>query len=114
MFKRAVSGLVAVAAAGTLAVLVAAPAQAEVRGTCDRVVCIAADIVGNTVKDATVSTTDGGSANLHIFIGREVDERGNGKVFRIAVNKAFDSGTLVCGEAWAGDGHLLGRPCIRV
>ena len=75
--------------------------------------CIAADIVRNTVNDATVSTTDGANADLHIFISNNVDRwKYNSRNFRTEVNRAYDSRTLVCGEAWAR-GHLLGRPCVR-
>ena len=64
--------------------------------------CIAADIVRNTVNDATVSTTDGANADLHIFISNNVDRwKYNSRNFRTEVYRAYDSGTLVCGEAWA-------------
>jgi len=94
--------------------LTAGTAQAEIRGTCQGPVCLAANIAGNTVNDATVSTTDGARADLHIYIGNNVDSwQKNSTHFRLDVNRAYDLGTLVCGEAWA-NGHLLGRPCVRV
>ena len=117
MVRRMVATITGAAAVGSLTVLVAAPANAEVRGTCAGPVCTASDIAGYTVNDITVSTTDGANADLHAFVyhgGNGFDGRQpNSREFRFAVGKTFDAGTLVCGEAWA-NGHLLGRPCITL
>ncbi|MGH3913996.1 MAG: hypothetical protein ACRDTC_11410 [Pseudonocardiaceae bacterium] len=112
--RRIAATVAATAIVGSLTVLAAAPANAQIKAKCVGPVCIAADIVFNTVKDATVSVTDGRNADLHIFIGGDVDRwKYNSQNFKTYVNKVYDYGTLVCGEAWAG-GHLLGRPCVKV
>lgn len=113
--RRIAATIAATAAVGSLTVLTAAPANAAIKAKCDRSVCTAADIVNNTVKDVTVSVTDGANANLHIFIGSDVDRwKYNSRNFKTYVNRVYDyRTTLVCGEAWSG-GHLLGRACVRV
>lgn len=115
MMVRRIAATVAVTAAvGSLTVLAAAPANAQIKAKCVGPVCIAADIVFERVKDATVSVTDGHNADLHIFIGSDVDRwKYNSQNFKTDVDKVYDYGTLVCGEAWA-NGHLLGRPCVKV
>jgi hypothetical protein len=114
--RNTVAAAAFIVATGALTLLGTRPASAAIDGNCQGVVCIAIDHNDSFVNDATVSVTDGGAAHLHIFIGNRTDvwSPGYQSSFRTAVGWAFDGGTLVCGEAWSVDSHLLGRTCYRL
>ncbi|MFJ6673614.1 hypothetical protein ACIQMJ_21100 [Actinosynnema sp. NPDC091369] len=112
--ENAAAGFSALAVAGTLSVIGSAPAQASIRSACDGAICIAADIVGYTVKNATASTNDGAPAHLNIYVaGDSWWSPGDVREFRQEINRAYNNGTWVCADGWSG-GHLLGRPCVQV
>ncbi|MFJ6673613.1 hypothetical protein ACIQMJ_21095 [Actinosynnema sp. NPDC091369] len=114
IFKTISAVFAALAVSGTLGVIGSAPAQAYVKSACDGAICLAADIVGNTVKNATASTNDGAPAHLNIYVaGDSWWSPGNVREFRQEINRAYDFGTWVCADGWI-NGHLIGRPCVKV
>ncbi|RSM75130.1 hypothetical protein DMH04_38950 [Kibdelosporangium aridum] len=116
MTKRIASVLTAAAAMGTLFTINAGTAHADVKAYCNASFCIAADIYDGSggvkrVADATVSVRDGDPLRLKIFIASDSWTAPTPRVrYKVAMNKNYRDGTLVCGSAVGATNHA----CIRV
>lgn len=103
--RKPTSLLVAATATGVLMTAVAAPANAEIKSTCNGKVCFAADVYYQAgddnvlVSTGTVSFTDGIARYPVIFIknhrwagSKAVTE------YKANINTKYPKGTLVCGD----------------
>lgn len=116
MKKQIASVLTATAALGAMATINAGTAHADVKATCNATFCIAADIYDGSggvkrVADATVSVRDGVARRLKIFIASDSWTAPTARLsYKVAMNKNYRDGTLVCGSAVGATNHA----CVKV
>jgi hypothetical protein len=111
--RRAAAVASLLAMFGTLGVLAATPASAEVDGRCGKYVCVYTAHHDTYVQDITVRTPDGVPGTLRAFVGNFNASRNNTSSFRVDVNRDFPSGTQVCGGLDRG-GRVIENVCVKV
>ncbi len=106
----------ALAAAGGLLLVTAAPASAEVKSTCGTYICVATAYQGRDyVQDITVTTRDGLPGTLRAFVGDYRGSKANVSRARFIVNREIRAypRLAVCGGLDRG-GRVIENHCVMI
>ncbi|MFI8261148.1 MULTISPECIES: hypothetical protein [unclassified Streptomyces] len=114
--RRLATVAAALAAAGAMALVTAAPASAEVKATCGKYICVATAYQGRDyVQDITVTTRDGLPGTLRAFVGDYRGSKAGVSQARFVVNREFRAypRLAVCGGL-DRSGRVIENHCVLI